>query len=169
MCKLNETKLEDLCVLNELENSILSCGKIELAENGLDPVEKDKARLEEFFKLQEKYTYGWYIAQQSLANQLKSINRFKEYIINFGGDEDDDSDVTKIIIKNDREKVIASFEVSSNYLFDIKEDQHEDCYVHHVVEDGKLGYVVCLSADTESLENISNELLLEELKMRLGE
>lgn len=164
MCKLNETKLEELCVLNELENSILSQGKIELSENGFDPVEKDKPRLEEFFKLQEKYTYGWYIAQESLWEQIRSINRFKEFIIN--GEIKFDS--VKITIKNDREQIIASFEIQDD-LLNIPEGKYEECYIHHVVEDGKLGYVIMLLVDTESLENISNELLLEELRTRLGE
>lgn len=166
MCKLNETKLEELCVLNELENSILSCGKIELAEDGISPAEKDRDRLVGLYELQDKYSYGWYIAQQSLSDQLKSINKFKEYIINFGEQINDYQ--TKIIIKNDRSNVIASFEVNSDCFINIEEDQ-EGCYVHHIVEEGKLGYVVLLSANTESLENISNELLLEELRTRLGE
>lgn len=75
------TKQRELLELCKLEQSILTGGKINPDKEGLFPSEEDNKRVSELGKLQEKYTYGWYIARECLEDQIKSINRFKAYII----------------------------------------------------------------------------------------
>lgn len=78
------TKLQEIMNLTMLEENIIQFGKIE-KENELEPFESkfDRKRLENFrfFQLQDKYNYGWYIAEETLEEQIKSIERFKIYIL----------------------------------------------------------------------------------------
>ncbi len=78
---MDKTKIEELKVLCELELSILNDGKIDPDPDGYFESKKDRERLIDFTELQEKYSYGWYIARQSIEEQIKSINEFKDYII----------------------------------------------------------------------------------------
>lgn len=78
---MNKTKIEELKVLCELELSILNDGKIEADESGFFESLKDRDRIRGLAELQEKYTYGWYIAEQTVEEQIKSINDFKKHII----------------------------------------------------------------------------------------
>lgn len=68
--------------LSDLELSLLIHGKIMPDASGLCTCEVDRERTKELDTLMEKYTYGWYIAQESLIEQLESIHKFKMYIIN---------------------------------------------------------------------------------------
>lgn len=63
---MDKIKIKELKTLCELEFSILNSRKIDL---------------ECLYDLQDKYTYGWYIAEQTMDEQIKSINDFKKYII----------------------------------------------------------------------------------------
>ena len=75
------TKQKELLDLCKLEQSILIDGKINPDVEGCFPCLEDEERLTELIKLQDKYTYGWYIARECLEEQIKSINKFKAYII----------------------------------------------------------------------------------------
>ena len=75
------TKQKELLDLCKLEQSILTDGKIKPDAEGYFPCVEDEERLSELIKLQEEYTYGWYIARECLEDQIKSINKFKAYII----------------------------------------------------------------------------------------
>lgn len=75
-------KYEEIKSLLKLQLDILQNGKIIQDESGLFESEKDRERLQGLFALQDKYTYGWYIAEQSLDEQIISISQFIEYIIN---------------------------------------------------------------------------------------
>ena len=66
-------KVNDLMVLCELEQSILCLGKIMPDEEGFFTSEIDYPRVRKFENLQEKYTYGWYIAEQNIEEQLLYI------------------------------------------------------------------------------------------------
>lgn len=81
---MSTTKSQELMCLTKLEEDILMFGKIERQESS-KPFEcdRDSKRLKEyrFFELQEKYCYGWYIAEDDLETQVKNIGRFKEFII----------------------------------------------------------------------------------------
>ncbi len=78
------TMLQEIAILTELEMDIINFGEIK-KENEQEPFEceSDFERLESyhFFELQDKYSYGWYIAEQLLKEQIKSIEKFKLYII----------------------------------------------------------------------------------------
>ena len=77
-------KLNEILLLNRLEENILLVGKIDedLCYKKF-PTEGDSKRLNvfRFYDLQSKYSYGWYIAEQSLEEQLASIEKFKLYIL----------------------------------------------------------------------------------------
>ena len=78
---LDVTKQKELIDLCNLERSLLIDGKINPDSEGYLPCIEGEERLSEFTKLQEKYNYGWYIARDSLEDQIKGINMFKAYII----------------------------------------------------------------------------------------
>lgn len=63
-----ETAL-DLFVLTKLEETILTKDRI---------TDEDVVDLS---RVQEKYTYGWYILEQPVEEQLLSIMDFKKYIL----------------------------------------------------------------------------------------
>ena len=81
MQHIDNTKQKELLELCKLEQSILTNGKINPDKEGYFPSEKDSGRVSKLGELQEKYTYGWYIARECLEDQIKSINKFKAYII----------------------------------------------------------------------------------------
>ena len=76
-------KVNDLMVLCELEQSILCLGKITPDDEGFFTSEIDRPRVRKFENLQEKYTYGWYIAEQTIEDQILFINEFKKFIIDW--------------------------------------------------------------------------------------
>lgn len=78
---MNKVKIKELKTLCELEFSILNYGKIDKDATGFMNETYEDRRLEGLFDLQDKYTYGWYIAEQTMEEQIKSINEFKKYII----------------------------------------------------------------------------------------
>lgn len=78
---MDKIKIEELKTLCELELSILNDRKIDPDETGFMNAAYDEERLEGLSDLQDKYTYGWYIAEQTMEEQIKSINDFKKYII----------------------------------------------------------------------------------------
>lgn len=80
MKNIDILRKQDLLTLCKLERSILLTGPIRADDNGFDS-EEDQIRLKEFYELQKKYSYGWYISQDSLDGQIKAINDFKKYII----------------------------------------------------------------------------------------
>lgn len=78
------TKLQEIMNLTMLEADIIQFGKIEPdKENFPFESKHDRERLKRFnfFRLQYKYTYGWYIAKDSLEDQIKEIEKFKLYIM----------------------------------------------------------------------------------------
>lgn len=78
------TMLQEIMNLTMLEADIIQFGKIESdKENFPFETKHDRERLEKFkfFRLQDKYNYGWYIAEDSLENQIKEIEKFKLYIM----------------------------------------------------------------------------------------
>lgn len=78
------TKLQEIANLTALELDLIQFGKVEKrVEDEPFETEFDSERLDRFHfdKLQEKYTYGWHIAEQSLEEQLRSIEKFKLYIL----------------------------------------------------------------------------------------
>lgn len=78
---MDKIKIEELKKLCELELSILNNGKIDPDKDGYYEATYDRCRVKDLGDLQEKYTYGWYIAEQTMEEQIKSINDFKKYII----------------------------------------------------------------------------------------
>ena len=78
------TKLQEIANLTALELDLIQFGKIEKRVEH-EPFETiyDSERLKRFHfdELQEKYLYGWYIAEQTLEEQIKSIDEFKLYIL----------------------------------------------------------------------------------------
>lgn len=78
---MSNDKRVELLTLCKLEMSILNDGKIQPDETGYFPSKEDEERVCELNKLQDKYCYGWYIAKESLADQILSINKFKQFII----------------------------------------------------------------------------------------
>ena len=70
----NLKRIKDIEKLCKVENFILEIGR---------PINNDnKSALYTLEKLMQDYTYGWYILQEDLVEQLISINQFKVYILN---------------------------------------------------------------------------------------
>jgi hypothetical protein len=78
---MDETKLSEIKTLCELEMSIINFGKIQPDKTGYFASDEEKERLNGLSKLQDKYSYGWYIAEQTIEEQIISINKFKRYIL----------------------------------------------------------------------------------------
>lgn len=77
-------QLIEIKQLTELEMDIMKNGKIQASEeDGLEffVSRQDRFRVRHLDKLMGKYTYGWYIAEESLENQLASIAKFKIHIL----------------------------------------------------------------------------------------
>ena len=83
---MNE-KLMDIKVLAELKLDIIKNGKIRQQESDPDGFEypfhykEDEDRIKELNSIMDKYSYGWYIATETLEEQLLSITKFEEYIL----------------------------------------------------------------------------------------
>lgn len=82
------THLQAYLNLTKLEEEIVQFGKIERIDNGEKhdiPQEDERGKylLEKyrFDDIQEQYRYGYYIAELSLEDQLKSLNDFKLHIL----------------------------------------------------------------------------------------
>ena len=79
------TKLQEIMNLTMLEADIIQFGKIE--NDGyeycpsLTGYDIERLKRFNFFKLQDKYSYGWHIAEDSLEDQIKEIEKFKLYIL----------------------------------------------------------------------------------------
>lgn len=84
---MNE-KLMDIKVLAELKLDIINNGKIRQTKTMCDgfrepfECEEDKGRVKGLYSVMNKYAYGWYIAEETLEEQMQSITRFEEYILN---------------------------------------------------------------------------------------
>lgn len=74
-------KYQEIGALLKLQLDILQNGKIDPDKSGFFAAQKENIRLKTFYELQDKYTYGWYIAEQSLDDQISSISEFIRYII----------------------------------------------------------------------------------------
>lgn len=81
-------KLMDIKVLAELKLDIIKNGKIRQMEKDCDgfeypfPCKEDEGRINGLESVMDKYTYGWYIATETLEEQLLSITKFEQYILN---------------------------------------------------------------------------------------
>ena len=84
---MNE-KLMDIKVLAELKLDIIKNGKIRQTEmvcGGFrEPFEceEDRDRVRGLYSVMDKYTYGWYIATETLEEQVQSVTKFEQYILN---------------------------------------------------------------------------------------
>lgn len=74
MNKENIKKILDVKKLCDIENYIIN--------NGRGITEQDKEILKRLEDIMDNYTYGWYIYQENLIDQLKNINKFKIFILN---------------------------------------------------------------------------------------
>ena len=81
--------LMDVKVLAELKLDIIKNGKIrQTKEKDFDgcrypfPCREDESRINGLDSIMDKYTYGWYIATETLEEQLQSITKFEQYILN---------------------------------------------------------------------------------------
>lgn len=78
------TKLQEIANLTMLEMMIIQFGKIEketIDEPFARSLDDEILKRYYFYDLQDKYAYGWYIAEQTLEEQIKSIEKFKLYIM----------------------------------------------------------------------------------------
>lgn len=73
--------LDELKILCELEMDILTNGEITADSTGYFPTKSDNHRLHGLYQLQDKYSYGWYIASDFIDEQIKKINEFKMFIL----------------------------------------------------------------------------------------
>ena len=69
----NLKKIKDIEKLCKVENFILT--------NGIAITEQDKEILRIAESVMQDYTYGWYIYEENIIEQIKSINKFKIYIL----------------------------------------------------------------------------------------
>jgi len=69
----NLKKIKDIEKLCKVENFILS--------NSSAITKQDKEILSIAESVMQDYTYGWYIYDEDIIEQLKSINKFKIYIL----------------------------------------------------------------------------------------
>jgi hypothetical protein len=67
-------RIKDIEKLCKVEGFIL--------ENGRAITEEDRDILKLLEGVMTDYTYGWYIYEEPLFEQLRSINKFKDYILN---------------------------------------------------------------------------------------
>jgi len=70
-------KFKDIEKLCKVENFILN--------NGRAITEQDKEILRIAESVMQDYNYGWYIYEENIIEQLKSINKFKVYILDLVG------------------------------------------------------------------------------------
>ena len=69
----NLKKIKDIEKLCKVENYILT--------NGCAIAEQDEEILRIAESVMQDYTYGWYIYEENIIEQLRSINKFKVYIL----------------------------------------------------------------------------------------
>ena len=88
MSKINEV-LMDIEILSKLKLDIIKNGKInQTDQKDIDgdrmpfPCADDDSRVKDLHSVMDKYTYGWYIATETLEEQLKSLTDFEQYILN---------------------------------------------------------------------------------------
>lgn len=79
------TVLQEIEIINTLILSIINEGKIQAIDSYSDPfpIANDRKRVEDLESLMNKYKYGWYIATEPFKEQIKSLIKFQQYIINF--------------------------------------------------------------------------------------
>ena len=70
-------QIKDVEKLCKVENFILN--------NGSAITEQDKEILKIAENVMQNYTYGWYIYEENIIEQLHSINKFKIYILDLIG------------------------------------------------------------------------------------
>ena len=73
----NLKKIKDIEKLCKVENFILT--------NGSAITKQNKEILSIAESVMQDYTYGWYIYDEDIIEQLKSINKFKIYILDLIG------------------------------------------------------------------------------------
>jgi len=73
----NLKKIKDIEKLCKVENFILS--------NNSAITKQDKEILKIAESIMQYYNYGWYIYEENIIGQLKSINKFKNYILDLIG------------------------------------------------------------------------------------
>jgi len=73
----NLKRLSDIEKLCKVENFILS--------NNSAITKQDKEILKIAESIMQYYNYGWYIYEENIIGQLKSINKFKIYILDLIG------------------------------------------------------------------------------------
>lgn len=82
-----DEKLNDIKLLAELKLDIIKNGKIRQMKKDYDgfeypfPCAKDQDRIKGLESVMDKYTYGWYIATETLEEQILSITKFEQYIL----------------------------------------------------------------------------------------
>lgn len=76
-----EQKYSEISQLLLLQQSILKDGEIKPDESGFFTSKDDKGRTRSLEVLQDKYTYGWYIAEQSKDEQIKALSDFIKYVV----------------------------------------------------------------------------------------
>jgi len=73
----NIKRIKDIEKLCKVENFILS--------NNSAITKQDKEILKIAESIMQYYNYGWYIYEENIIEQLKSINKFKIYILELIG------------------------------------------------------------------------------------
>jgi len=82
-----EEKLNHLKILDELKLDIIKNGKIRQMEKDFDgfeypfPCEEDIDRIKSLEHVMDVYCYGWYIATETLEEQLLSLTKFEHHIL----------------------------------------------------------------------------------------
>lgn len=82
-----EEKLKDIKILMDLKLDIIKNGKIRQMEKDFDGFKyplvcnEDESRVKGLESVMNKYNYGWYIATETLIEQLQSITKFEQYIL----------------------------------------------------------------------------------------
>jgi len=74
----NLKKIKDIEKLCKVENFILN------NDSAITRQDKEILRIAE--NVMQDYTYGWYIYEENIIEQLKSINQFKIYILELMGE-----------------------------------------------------------------------------------
>lgn len=75
------TKLQEIANLTALELDLIQFGKVEKGVPFETIFDSERLMRFRFYELQDKYTYGWHITEKKLEEQLKSIEKFKLYIL----------------------------------------------------------------------------------------
>ena len=73
----NLKKIKDIEKLCKVENFILN------NDSAITKQDKEILRIAE--NVMQDYTYGWYIYEENIIEQLRSINKFKVYILDLIG------------------------------------------------------------------------------------